>query len=1612
MALDTSEFTARNYQVELMKIALSQNTIIFLPTGSGKTYIAIMILKQMSEPLAKNWLEDGKVTIMVVNTVALVHQHGDNIRRHTPFKVGEYTGEHNLDFWEKNIWDQQCTEHQVLIMTAQILSNGLERNVLDLNKINLLIFDECHRGVQDQPMRQIMMNFQHAIDPPRVLGLTATLLNGNCTPGQVERSVAELEVTFHSKVATVDELSSAQRFSTNPNERIISYINYNLSNVDNTIVNELNHLIHVLLNVTLKNNQKNDSPHRKELSDPNKDVKELANIIKDTIYHLEALGSYGGLLTINAHLIQIQCIKKKCTDSKLLLLINGTITSLTFCKLLLRGLFTGRIREDIIVYSSPKVITLLNILSTYRKNNSLENFCSIIFVQRRFTAKVLYQLLKLLAENDENFSFIKSNFVVGYTANPLNNTREAMYGSKVNRTIIKEFYAKSVNLLVASNVLEEGVDVPMCQLIIKFDEPKDYRAYIQSKGRARHKESYYYIMVEETSLYKYKAKYAMFQELEQKLNDYLIGKNEIRSYPDQKQINEMYNEHEIEPYYTQGPGSAQINMVSACSLLSSYCNSFMADIYTQYAPNWYIEFGPGKTCRVIIELPTVCPYVEPIEGPFMPNKKSAKRAAAFTACKLLHQIKELDDNLRPKKQTVIEEDTNFLFPHYKDERANVAKEKRNVFDIKIPNCCKGTLTHPYNLTTPAFLHVLEIKSKFKATQDYIKKMANLYDSDLTFALISSKPFHKICEFPIYVSGGELSVKLISNYQVISLTNFDVDSLKQFTHFVYSDLLQVLKTYLVVDNEAMILLAPYNKSLESINHEVIYDMRLIRPSKMSTEECSVLDVCEETYNEKIVIPFYRSHMNYVEYVVMRVCYELSPISKFPSDKDGTFYDYFKSKYQYCIKKLDQPLLEVKALSSKLDCTKPRGAQKKRNRDAHENDVIHLVPEMVTKQSFPSCLWVQSKILPTICDKIIQLLRAEELRVEIHKSTKIGVFESKNWSPLKLDNHLINYEANVYETDDDNVVNDDNNVIEDLNVNIKSIMAKMSSDIEKNTIQNEYPWDPSEEPVDIDRKLDVTLMEIQDYMNFIHKPINDLNTGELIRQTTNQRKLLALTYNKDYIYNPIQIIQKEINQTGPELCDIYKALTMAKSDDIVNLERLETLGDSLLKFTSSLYIIIKFPMFNEGTSTSLKSQLVSNKNLLILGCQKNLGNYIKFFSLKPKQDWTPPGYILPENISKFFTYNNSLNDITLSKSEQLSGNITPQSISKIFELQQEPSEEESIPVNTSTMFFMGKQCLSNKSISDCSEALIGAYLESCGIKGGLNILNWLGVFPQSEDIINLLQKRPSTPILNPTTTQKDIDFHIPQYRLLEEALGYQFKNRAYLLQAVTHSSYTINRVTGSYQRLEFLGDAILDFLITCHIYENCQKLTPGDITDLRSALVNNVTFACLTIRCGFHKHLLAMSNKLQAYIDRFVRYQENKNFAIDDEVVILLNEDDYHIAEYIDVPKVLGDLFEALAGAVYLDSDMNLETVWRVFHRIMWKEIEKFSNKVPKNSIRMLYETVGAHPKFQNAKVLEDGRVMVKLNFLIDGEHKSVHGFGDHQKVAKKAAAKIALRLLEK
>ena len=69
----------------------------------------------------------------------------------------------------------------------------------------------------------------------------------------------------------------------------------------------------------------------------------------------------------------------------------------------------------------------------------------------------------------------------------------------------------------------------------------------------------------------------------------------------------------------------------------------------------------------------------------------------------------------------------------------------------------------------------------------------------------------------------------------------------------------------------------------------------------------------------------------------------------------------------------------------------------------------------------------------------------------------------------------------------------------------------------------------------------------------------------------------------------------------------------------------------------------------------------------------------------------------------------------------------------------------------------------------------------------------------------------------------------------------------------------------QRLEFLGDAVLDYLITVYLYNKYPGLSPGYLTDMRSASVNNDCYALSSVKHGLHKHILHASHELYKRIN---------------------------------------------------------------------------------------------------------------------------------------------------
>jgi endoribonuclease Dicer len=333
---------------------------------------------------------------------------------------------------------------------------------------------------------------------------------------------------------------------------------------------------------------------------------------------------------------------------------------------------------------------------------------------------------------------------------------------------------------------------------------------------------------------------------------------------------------------------------------------------------------------------------------------------------------------------------------------------------------------------------------------------------------------------------------------------------------------------------------------------------------------------------------------------------------------------------------------------------------------------------------------------------------------------------------------------------------------------------------------------------------------------------------------------LNINLDFEYLPE-------SHPGPSPALLLQALTLSNAGDGFDLERLETVGDSFLKQAVTVYIYCTYTQVHEGKLSFFRSKIVSNYNLYKLGKRKSLGEYLISTKFEPFENWIPPLFtsgspteygLLSSSGVELWTKSESTTNVDwielqerreqrrLAKNNLQSSPTVPLSSVTMLNNQATPIFPTTTSINeqqwTPSYDRRTQHLISDKSIADAVEALIGAYLIASGPKAALRFMAWLGIriFPKLrlEDGTEMTGELPPLPspvdYSNPSvlTTIQSYDFD-----RFEQLIGYRFHQRAYLIQAFTHASYSYNTITDCYQRLEFLGDAVLDYVITRYLYE---------------------------------------------------------------------------------------------------------------------------------------------------------------------------------------------------
>ena len=223
-------------------------------------------------------------------------------------------------------------------------------------------------------------------------------------------------------------------------------------------------------------------------------------------------------------------------------------------------------------------------------------------------------------------------------------------------------------------------------------------------------------------------------------------------------------------------------------------------------------------------------------------------------------------------------------------------------------------------------------------------------------------------------------------------------------------------------------------------------------------------------------------------------------------------------------------------------------------------------------------------------------------------------------------------------------------------------------------------------------------------------------------------------------------------------------------------------------------------------------------------------------------------------------------------------------------------------------------------------------------------------------------------------------LEEFHLLEEKIGYSFKNKALLIKAMTHSSFSSESKTPveCNERLEFLGDSVLKFILSETLYTDYPELPEGMLSKIRSRSEDKEALSAFSSEIGIGQFVLLGKG------------EEKQNGRTK--------------------PKILEDAFESLIGAMYLDSD--IPTVKNFILPLIDKKIktvvesgniEDYKTKLQhiiqnEKGDELKYEVVGKKGP-DNAPEYE---VRVLINSMPYGKGK-----GQNRKEAEQNAAKEAL-----
>ncbi|MBI4918757.1 DEAD/DEAH box helicase [archaeon] len=457
-------FTPRLYQETILHTCTRNNTLVVLPTGMGKTGIALMLAVHRLKVHPNNKI------LFLSPTKPLVEQHYNTFRKHIELeeeKFALFTGSVKPEK-RHELWNAA----QFIFSTPQGLENDIISSKIDLKNVSLCVFDEAHRAVGDYAYVFIAKQYNKKADFPRVLALTASpgddleKITELCSCLDIEQVeirtdedpdvkpyVQELEAKYINLDLPLEFLQVKKFLDDCYTSKLEQVKKYGFAN--RTTINK-SELLSLQSQLVARMNQEKDF-------DMMKSVSLIAEALK--VQHALEMLETQGMHQLKNYLEQLEEESYK-TKTKA---VKNLVNDLNFRSALIsaKNLSDQGLKH-------PKQTKVVEIIKKEVKENNKVKI--ILFTQYRDTGNLIKKEL-----DKEN---ILSELFVGQAR------RKDKKGlsQKEQAALIEQFKDGVFNILIATSVAEEGLDIPSVDLVVFYEPIPSAIRSIQRRGRTGRQE--------------------------------------------------------------------------------------------------------------------------------------------------------------------------------------------------------------------------------------------------------------------------------------------------------------------------------------------------------------------------------------------------------------------------------------------------------------------------------------------------------------------------------------------------------------------------------------------------------------------------------------------------------------------------------------------------------------------------------------------------------------------------------------------------------------------------------------------------------------------------------------------------------------------------------------------------------------------------------------------------------------------------------------------------------------------------------------------------------------------------------------------------------------------